>query len=473
MVATLIRTHEPSTQADGAAVISATPAHNFSRLLSSDIGTGASFTYATDEGDKVYQLSQGSTGTIWAYDTWTGAQTDFALQFEIELDNTPSTTCTLFQFFSDDAYGSSAVNLNIQLASGSPSGRLRVRNNATATDYTASAALAVGTRYTCQFRYRASTQTATLTVYVKGSTTVFVSVEAAVPTNTQINSMRFGIGTASTGLNYKLKKVIIGYGDLITRTDVAAATPVVTRGHQERQMYQAGAAVPLQWSASISNDTIQSAVITWPYKPAGAADPTVTHQSGSPGGIGTANVTVNATAVLPSIGYYRAQLTVTPAGGGAASTSTLSFGMYPAPETRTIIQEVILDGFTVVGGPPNTAAGAATALNDTDLTTLLESILSGPNPVHCRIRFGPQGPTALYWKAVSDVVGGGTYSRKFTWRTDDETYIFDYTRSAISAQTPLETYNFPSAALAAIAMSGPNDVKRYGLILDIDDTWVV
>jgi hypothetical protein len=264
-VATILLNHDPAGNTAGVTVTQANSGgastDDFSRLNVGDVGTGATFTYASDGGDIVYQLSQGSTGLIAAYDTWAGAQTDYSEEFEIELDNTPSVTCGIFQMFSDDAYGAGAVTMNIQLTAGSPAGRLRIRDQIAAVDYTSALGLVVGTRYTCKFRYTAGTSTATLEVYVKGSTTLYTSVSASIPTATQVNSRRWGILTASTGLNYKMKRVKNGHTGAIARIDVAASSPVVNRGANARRTYQAGTSVSMPWTATITGDTI--ATMLW------------------------------------------------------------------------------------------------------------------------------------------------------------------------------------------------------------------
>jgi hypothetical protein len=482
---TLLKHHNPTGNTAGTGVTQAnsggTSTDDYSRLLTTDIEAGATYTYASRDGKIVYLYTQSGAGRINWFDTWVGSTSDFSWTWEdVDFTNSPSATAVLLQLFSDDAYGAGAVVMAFQMAGGTPVNRLRIFDNVTAT--TTTSALGLGTRsappsglsgrWTITGRYQATTNTLTVTAYPYGSATSYTSVSATIPTDTVINSIRGGLGTASVGLTYSAYDRKFFTNQAPTRTDVVASPPTVSKTLAAERTYQAGTNVSFGWTASITGDTIASMVVDWPTKPPGAADPTV---SGSPTGLGTTSATLNATATLGSIGGYVARVTVTPTTGGApaAVTNSYDFYMYPAAETPTTVRQTLKGaGATVIGGAANTDAGAGTSLFDSNTTTTgVESTAS--NPVDVLLyssQMGPIGPTGIIYRFVPDVDAGGTGSYRIrVTRSDHTTLVYETTKTVLSTD-PVDWVEVPldSTALASIPLASPTDVQRgRGLWVDV------
>lgn len=189
------------------------------------IGSGNTFTFDNTwsfDGSLSYKLTQaGANQNIHGW-TWTGAQSDFSVRFPFRVDALPTATCTLIRGDSDTGYATQVFGVAL-----TSTGKIQVTDTASATTVTDNThVLSAATDYVLQVRWISGTSL-TATVYPKGSGTAFATATVTASA-ASINSMRWGITTASSLATLRVDTLAIGYGGVIARTDLTPPTAAFT-----------------------------------------------------------------------------------------------------------------------------------------------------------------------------------------------------------------------------------------------------
>jgi len=454
--------------------------------LPGDVGTGNDAVITVTPtlptlpaGNKWYHItSAGTAQGPLLYWTFPASETVFTFDFYLRLVTMQSSASVdIFRTFSDAIYGSASLAISFNI---NASRTFYLRNGKTgeaANGSNSSGAMALNTNYYVQCLVDYGALNATVNVYPAGSGTILTGGTASItlPTSNQIQSLRWGNNqnTLPSALDYYITNIRTGDNLFNARPDLVNTGPVISQSLGARRTYQTSTVVLMPWSATDA-DNIASLVGTWFQLPAGVSAPTVTDSVALTGiGTTTASRTEQFTPVSP--GTYIRQITATDsAGSPQASTATYTIEVYPAANLDTTIRAGTVNkgSFTVVGGPANDAAGALTALSDSNAATALDSIVAPTNMTgFCQL--GPLGPNGIVLFVSANVLGGGTLTR--TWRVykeDHTTQIYTTIESGITGVTTDVPLVLDNNALLAVPLSTPTDVGRAALWVDWSDTVV-
>lgn len=420
-------------------------------------------------GNKWYHLTQAANGgQINIYWTKPTARTIWTCQGYLRVAVAPSTGVNLLQAFSNNAYGSTSLSLAMMM---NPSRSFYLRNGKTGEEANGSnsaGTLALNTNYFWQLLINYSTLTATLNIYPVGSTTVTLTASVPFTTSNQVQSLRWGLGTANTGAEIYATNIQEGYGDWLTRPDIVNSGPTITLGAASRRTYQAGTVVEAPWSAT-DPDNVSSLTISWQTVPSGVTPPTISDKSGAAiTGLGTTTASRTSQATLAQPGTY-VMLATSADALGTTSTATYTFEIYPAVGTDTVIRSVSKGSFTVVGGPANDAAGALTALTDSNAATALDSVVT-PSAMTGSLQLGPLGPSGIVLYVSAAVPDGGTLTRVWRVYKEDHTTQIYTTTETITGTTTDVPLTLDNTALSAVALNSASDIGRAALWVDWSDT---
>lgn len=416
-------------------------------------------------GNKWMHLTQTNPGgPINVYWTMATARSQVWFDCYLQLIAAPASGSVPFvRFFTDAAYGSSAIAATLNLGSS----RKFYINGGGASGSNSAAALTLGTVYYLVWQLDYVNLTATCNVYAVGSPTLVLTATMTLPSAVTAQSLRWGIGNADSGTEYRITNIRQGYGDMPARPDIVNSGPVFSAS-DVRRSFQAGSQVEMAWSAT-DPDNVQSLVVAWQDLPAGASAPTINDKSGSVS-VGGTTATRTSVATLSAVGTYVAKATATD-GVGATSVATHTLEMHPPKDVDTIIRQVLKGSFTVVGGLSNDAAGARTALSDGDANTGLDSV-STPTGMKGSYQLGPLGPWGIEIGHTTKLPNGGTLTRHFDVFLEDHTTKIYQTDQQWDQTTGEVWLKLDNTALASAPFAKPADIARAALWVDYYDTVV-
>lgn len=215
-----------------------------SGLTSVSIGAGNTFQFqsAAAMGRSAgYRANQTGANQITTYMDLDSDVTIFAFRFPFRFQTQPAASVTFFRFYPDTSHNTGG-SLNLTTAR-----RISFVEPDSGLNVTSSSGtpLVAGTSYIIEGLVNLPADTIDIRVYEVGSDTVFCSVSGSLTTfwstNTVVRSVRWGIGTASSGMGDLDTNDgwAIGSGDFLPRYDLSIPldTPDVILGASSQPGY--------------------------------------------------------------------------------------------------------------------------------------------------------------------------------------------------------------------------------------------
>jgi hypothetical protein len=440
------------------------------RVLSTDIGAGnsATFSNAWSFVDGLgLRLVQAGANRCEMMIAWDAPAPDVSVGWGMRYLAAPLVTGPILRLYNsldwDATTGLGKIDIDL-----STSNNIFIRDVAAAVSGSnGTAVLIPNTDYWWEFRYQASINSATLSVYPKGNqTTPRATCSLTIPTATSLGSLWLGIGTPSTALTMDWDDIAIGVGGVTPRPDIANTAPVIARVNGAVRAIPVGSS--LSDLAFTATDTSQvsslTAVVT--SRPPGSALPTV---SGSPTGLNTGSAALTGTATFASLGTYVVTGTAVDDGSpGLSSSVAYTVDTYPPQDTLTWIRTV-QPGTDVQYG---TQAVLELAYTDGDTSTGTQTLPSPSGAVKW-VQTGALPPAGISLRVIGFRNGAGTLTRHIELYKADKTTLVWQTGPAqptadlvFGGVSEVQTVGISAAGLALI----PAATDRIALWWKIVDT---
>lgn len=177
------------------------------------------------------RLIQASANQLNIWINWFTAYNDLSFRVGFTIGSMPLTTFVFMRFFSDNV---TTIKLNWSITN---TGKSQINDAVGGVTVASSSGISANTDYVAVGRYLASTKTFSVKIYPKGSATEVpgTSATVSIPTDTSLQSVRFGISTGSAGTSATPLTLTIddlGYATagMISRTDIANTAPIADAG---------------------------------------------------------------------------------------------------------------------------------------------------------------------------------------------------------------------------------------------------